>query len=261
MSSDVVRAEQKDEFYADILRIETYRVAENVLGSRRTHRWNAEILLLADVVFYLLVLLSRGRTLGEEFAELVSINRAGAPQVGWRKFAALSSRFMPLYVLKKYKPHYIPHYDLVLSAHAALFYLTGGPKVLMRRLLRIDQIQIKKRPQPETNVFFYLGCAMFARVAVSLLKMWTTSSNADAALKHVERQGSADLANAEDQGKSPKCLICMSAADVPTLTTCGHLFCWECITTWLQAHSSCAICRSPSLPQHLLPIRHYLPSP
>lgn len=43
------------------------------------------------------------------------------------------------------------------------------------------------------------------------------------------------------------CNICIQLANDPVVTTCGHLFCWPCLHTWLnsdlQPHS-CPVCRA-----------------
>lgn len=42
------------------------------------------------------------------------------------------------------------------------------------------------------------------------------------------------------------CNICLQSPSDPIITTCGHLFCWPCIYTWLNSNlqlASCPMCR------------------
>lgn len=43
-----------------------------------------------------------------------------------------------------------------------------------------------------------------------------------------------------------KCPLCLGSLKVPTLTSCGHVFCWKCVTGWCaQSHDQCPLCRHP----------------
>lgn len=43
-----------------------------------------------------------------------------------------------------------------------------------------------------------------------------------------------------------ECPICLSNARLPVATKCGHIFCWECIKSWVNVKGKleCPICKS-----------------
>lgn len=42
---------------------------------------------------------------------------------------------------------------------------------------------------------------------------------------------------------SKKCTLCLEVVHDPTVTTCGHVFCWDCICNWCSSNVSCYILR------------------
>jgi peroxin-10 len=52
-----------------------------------------------------------------------------------------------------------------------------------------------------------------------------------------------------------KCTLCLEELKDPSVTTCGHVFCWTCISEWLLERPECPLCRSSVLRQHVLPLR------
>jgi peroxin-10 len=52
-----------------------------------------------------------------------------------------------------------------------------------------------------------------------------------------------------------KCTLCLEGLKDPSVTTCGHMFCWTCIVEWLVERPECPLCRSAVLKQHVLPLR------
>ena len=52
-----------------------------------------------------------------------------------------------------------------------------------------------------------------------------------------------------------KCTLCLEPMKDPSVTTCGHCFCWTCIGDWVREKPECPLCRQNVLVQHILPLR------
>ncbi|KAF7185295.1 Peroxisome biogenesis factor 10 [Pseudocercospora fuligena] len=58
-----------------------------------------------------------------------------------------------------------------------------------------------------------------------------------------------------ESGQQRKCTLCLEPMKDPSATTCGHVFCWTCVTDWLREQPMCPLCRQSALVQHVLPLR------
>lgn len=67
--------------------------------------------------------------------------------------------------------------------------------------------------------------------------------------------GSADSASEMEQQR--KCTLCLEPYKDPSVTTCGHVFCWECVMDWVKEKAECPLCRQSISPQKVLPLRGY----
>ncbi|KAG0266776.1 hypothetical protein DFQ27_009445 [Actinomortierella ambigua] len=55
------------------------------------------------------------------------------------------------------------------------------------------------------------------------------------------------------------CLVCRGGSEFGTLTACGHVFCEECIMSWIAVRSVCPTCMAPIAKRHLT--RVYMGAP
>lgn len=99
----------------------------------------------------------------------------------------------------------------------------------------------------------------------------TTNTDPAAKLEHLSKLTSTplppskeehhyDLSNPEQmqwiEGKQArKCTLCLEALKDPSVTTCGHVFCWQCVSDWLREQPMCPLCRQSARVQHVLPLR------
>lgn len=58
-----------------------------------------------------------------------------------------------------------------------------------------------------------------------------------------------------DGQQQRKCTLCLEEMKDPSVTTCGHVFCWTCIGDWIREKPECPLCRQGVLAQHVLPLR------
>lgn len=52
-----------------------------------------------------------------------------------------------------------------------------------------------------------------------------------------------------------KCTLCLEPMKDPSVTTCGHAFCWRCIQDWVRERTECPLCRQHVVGAHVLPLR------
>ncbi|EFR01860.1 peroxisome assembly protein 10 [Nannizzia gypsea CBS 118893] len=56
-------------------------------------------------------------------------------------------------------------------------------------------------------------------------------------------------------GPQRKCTLCLDPFKDPSVSTCGHVFCWTCIRDWVQEKPECPLCRQEALASKILPLR------
>ncbi|WEW60063.1 peroxisome biogenesis factor 10 [Emydomyces testavorans] len=52
-----------------------------------------------------------------------------------------------------------------------------------------------------------------------------------------------------------KCTLCLEPFKDPSVSTCGHVFCWTCIRDWVREKPECPLCRQEALESKILPLR------
>ena len=52
-----------------------------------------------------------------------------------------------------------------------------------------------------------------------------------------------------------KCTLCLEPFKDPSVTTCGHVFCWECVHDWVREKAECPLCRQRVMGSKVLPLR------
>ncbi|KAF2474810.1 uncharacterized protein BDR25DRAFT_301442 [Lindgomyces ingoldianus] len=85
----------------------------------------------------------------------------------------------------------------------------------------------------------------------SELQKWTHTPAADKPRYELSDEGTMAWIG----GGNRKCTLCLEEMKDPSVTTCGHVFCWVCISDWAREKPECPLCRQSCLAQHVLPLR------
>ena len=72
---------------------------------------------------------------------------------------------------------------------------------------------------------------------------------------HYDLRNGREVMGWIDGNQQRKCTLCLEGLKDPSVTTCGHVFCWTCIGDWVKEKPECPLCRQQVLFQHILPLR------
>uniref|UniRef100_A0A4W6CY16 RING-type E3 ubiquitin transferase n=1 Tax=Lates calcarifer TaxID=8187 RepID=A0A4W6CY16_LATCA len=100
--SQLIRSNQKDEYYQTFLRNNANEAFQTLAGSKRWLDWRKEIELLSDLVYYGLTTFSGYQTLGEEYVSIVQVDptKRQIPSRARRSLFVLCHALLP-YLLNK----------------------------------------------------------------------------------------------------------------------------------------------------------------
>lgn len=83
-----------------------------------------------------------------------------------------------------------------------------------------------------------------------------SAKNEHSSQKQSRRKG--NKSSGSDSSVHP-CGICLNERVYPAASsTCGHVFCWNCILHWVSnVRAECPLCRARTRPQDVLPLYHF----
>jgi peroxin-10 len=174
--------------------------------------------------------------------------------------------------------------QFLLRFHLALFYNAGAYLELSKRIARVRYI-FTGGSNMERPTYRILGNLIFIQQFVSLcryiLKIIEAKRERQRRKQLLIQDGSISESrifrieseqehrdediSTSDNGKY-RCSLCLSRRKQTTATSCGHMFCWKCITEWCANTSNstsqsptakCPICRQEISMQTLARVYHY----
>ncbi|KAJ5743928.1 hypothetical protein N7533_008798 [Penicillium manginii] len=170
------------------------------------------------------------------------------------------------------------------------FYFTGSYYHLAKRIWRLRYVFTKKIDPNEQRVGYeVLGVLMVLQIAVQgflhVRKISASVTEDDPALAAGDgnrSEGSGLITSIQHpaavpllpasaarydleeepgavswipEGQQRKCTLCLEVFKDPSVTTCGHVFCWTCVRDWVREKPECPLCRQEVLLAKVLPLR------
>ncbi|KAJ5683067.1 hypothetical protein N7462_006232 [Penicillium macrosclerotiorum] len=178
----------------------------------------------------------------------------------------------------------------IYALSIATFYFTGSYYHLSKRIWRLRYVFTKKIEESEQRIGYeVLGVLMVLQIAVQgflhVRKIGISMNDADttagtdsearpeggALIPSIQHPAAVPLLPSstarydleEDpaavawipEGQQRKCTLCLEAFKDPSVTTCGHVFCWVCVRDWVREKPECPLCRQEVLLSKVLPLR------
>jgi len=114
------------------------------------------------------------------------------------------------------------------------------------------EVSLSPEAYSSNNALLFEGGAQYAERSLESLQKITHTPVLDRPRYNLDNEEIMGWISGTQQRK---CTLCLEEMKDPSVTTCGHVFCWTCIGDWCREKPECPLCRQTSLVQHILPLR------
>lgn len=150
----------------------------------------------------------------------------------------------------------------IKGLHKSLFYLGSTKYQLSKRLTGINYVLIRHWIQPGYSLYGYkvLGIVTILQLFVSsTFNIYEAVTKAKAKQEMIQKKTfSRDRDTTSESSNASPCSLCLEPRQDTSLTTCGHLFCWDCIIDWLDEREECPICREKLKKSNVVQLQNYI---
>jgi len=243
---NIIRSYQKDDFYRSKLRVKVRDLAQLILKPNQCFKIAKELNLLADTLYYLTTTLASRQTLGQEYCNLILYDqlRRNIPSTLKRALMIAIKIVLPYAFYRinfdnLYFDLFKLFYYYLNNFHSIFFFLTQSTFYKFENFLtNIRYLDISNIGASvyNTKKSYLLALSLFLPLIYNLYldvrkirKYLTEKQERKEALELLKSEKNAPKNERLPESSDRKCMLCLGAITEPTLTPCGHCFCWQCI--------------------------------
>lgn len=279
--AQICRSVQKDTTSIQSIYNDLSELSKTIKGVSFVIRYQPQLLFASRLLYYSLTSLLNNQTLGEEYCNLLLCYPSD-------KLPPSKSRLVVLSLLQSIGPYFFGKLrtlwlginasdairelsltvrtyviiNLLLSTfehiHLCLFYLEGRYYHLSKRLLGLQYMWIhnagQTQPQNVIRSFRLLGFVFSTQLALRVIAEYRNG------MTRINREINTSYKQlSEDQCASVArdCVLCLEKLRHPSLTPCGHVFCWECIHQACCQNAECPLCKASLKPSRIICLQNY----
>jgi len=237
--------------------------------------------LFSSAIYYFLTTLRGKQTLGEEYSSLMQISSRdykyeGLPTLFGRRILLiflicgvpfLVSKYLTMWFNKmrersfseenrhtlkgvffKRMPDFADIVKNIYKLHLGLFFLKGMFYELSKRFTKIRYIFVKQ-PQNHDISYNKIGQILLLQMLLQFVqfavKLGVDFHNRNKPKKpfRSSQENTSEENEGEDVNENEICGLCYEKRKNPSVTPCGHLFCWDCIVKNCVIKPECPQCR------------------
>lgn len=296
-TAEVLRAAQRDELIVERIYQGASDALLQAAGNRVWMKYHASLPTVAKILYSAVTTLSDIQTLGEEYTGIIQINckLQKLPSKKRRLLALLLESFGEILfsrLITILKRKLLAPSNLTVDARAALlegldalksslvfitrlhrgvFYWGGEYFQLSKRLAGIRYVLVRRWLKDRSTLqgFQLLSTVtlfqLFTYTMVTIVK-WAQSL--PATMPRLRTSLAVAESGVDSNNESTelttvparhRCALCLEQRTQDTAAPCGHVFCWGCITEWLQTRAQCPLCRDFVDLSRLVPIQNMVP--